>query len=137
MVRLPENLHLKYAEFQDSITHLTDSLNREPTDAEIAKHLGWSKGAVIKYKGSLYSDLTESGNERPSETSTYNQNAAFLEHLRTQLSREEIVIMDNVGNMSSTELANKIGVNVNRLNYLKNKLITKIKDYKAQLGEIS
>lgn len=138
MVRLPENLHLKFSEYNAGIQDLQDKLNREPSDEEIAKHLGWSKGAVTKYRTSLYSDLTESGNERPSEHGQYNTSAVFLEHIYDHLSPEEKAIMDSLDSkISSAELAANIGVNINRLNYLKGKLISKIKDFRTQLGEAS
>ena len=72
MARLPENLHLQYTDFQNTISHLENTLNREPTDDEIAKHMGWSKGAVIKQRLPV-EDLLESGNQRPFGNITVQQ----------------------------------------------------------------
>jgi DNA-directed RNA polymerase specialized sigma subunit len=132
MVRLPENLQLRYHDYSSAIANLTDRLNRDPNEDELAKELGWSKGAVVKYKGSLYADLTESGSMKATETSRFNSDKIFLDYLRTQLSPEEKMILDNSKGISSSELASKLGVNVNRLNYLKAKLVKKIQDMKAQ-----
>lgn len=134
MVRLPEDKTLQVGKYNEAIAKLQDLHKREPTDDELAKELGWSKPAVFKFKNSLYKDLPESGNDRPSEYVQYNNQAVFMEHLRQQLSTEELYILDNVGDMSSSELAGKLGVDINRLNYLKSKLRDKIMKYKMQLG---
>lgn len=134
-VRLPENMQLKYHDYNFAITTLTDELNREPSDEELAHRLGWSKPQTVKFKNSLYADLIESANERPSEFTQFNYNALLMEHTMSQLSAEEKYILDSLQTkISSTELANKLGVNINRLNYLKAKLIAKIKKIQEESG---
>jgi DNA-directed RNA polymerase specialized sigma subunit len=135
-VRLPENMQLKFHDFNHAITSLTDELNREPTDEELAQKLGWTKPQTIKFKNSLYSDLIESSSERPGEFTTFNQNALLMEHLLSQLSADEKFILYNSKLMSSTELAKEIGVNINRLNYLKSKLVEKIKNIQSESGMV-
>jgi DNA-directed RNA polymerase specialized sigma subunit len=132
-VRLPENMQLKYNEYNKSLQDLTDLYNREPTEAEMAERLGWTKPQVIKYKNSLYADLIESASARPSETTQFNWGSILMEHLMNQLSPEEKFILENTKTLSSTELAAKLGVNINRLNYLKAKLTTKIKDIQKDM----
>lgn len=133
-VRLPENMQLKYHEYNRTLTDLTDQLNREPTDAELADRLGWSKGQTVKFKNSLYADLIESASARPSEFTQFNENAILMEHLMNQLTADEKFILNNNKLLSSTEMADKLGVNINRLNYLKAKLTTKIKDIQLDIG---
>jgi DNA-directed RNA polymerase specialized sigma subunit len=133
-VRLPENQQLKYGDYARAVSDLTDLHNREPTEEELARHLGWSKPAVVKYKNSLYADLIESASARPAEVTGFNWNAILMEHLMSQLSTEEKFILENTKTMSSTELAAKLGINLNRLNYLKAKLTTKIKDIQQDIG---
>lgn len=132
--RLPENLHLKFTEFKNATSHLENTLNREPTDAEIAKHIGWSTPAVIKYKGSLYEDLVESAAARPRETTQFNSNKLLLDHLMDQLDSQEKFILLNKEKMSAQELADKLGVNISRLNYLQSKLKDKILKIKNEIG---
>lgn len=132
--RLPENLHLQFTEFQNAVSHLENSLNREPTDEEIAKHLGWSKPLVVKFKGSLYEDLVESATQRPIETTQFNTNMFLMDHLMDQLDEQEKFILHNNGNMSSSELSGKLGINISRLNYLKAKLRDKIAKIKTDIG---
>jgi DNA-directed RNA polymerase specialized sigma subunit len=132
-VRLPENMQLQFHEYNHGVTMLTDRLNREPTDEEVSKHLGWSKPYVIKFKNSLYADLIESGTERPNEFTSFNENSILMEHLMSQLSSEEKFILENSKEMSATELSQKLGININRLNYLKSKLVEKIKSIKTDI----
>lgn len=133
-VRLPENMQLKYHEFNHARVMLEDELNREPSDEELAKKLGWSKPQTVKFKNSLYNDLIESNSERPSEFVQFNNQAILMEHITGQLDHQEQFILDNSKTLSSTELAAKLGVNLNRLNYLKSKLIAKIKKIQDESG---
>jgi len=50
-----------------------------------------------------------------------------------QLSSEEKFILNHAKGMTSTELAGKLEVNINRLNYLKSKLVDKIKGIKTDI----
>jgi DNA-directed RNA polymerase specialized sigma subunit len=133
-VRLPENMQLKFHEYNHAVSMLTDELNREPTDDELSHRLGWSKPQTVKFKNSLYADLIESASERPGEFSQFNENALLMEHLMSQLDYQEKFILENSKLISSTELAHKLGVNLNRLNYLKAKLAEKIKKIKIESG---
>lgn len=133
-VRLPENMQLQYNEYNRALTDLTDQLNRDPTEAEMATALGWSKPQVIKYKNSLYADLVESSSARPSEFTQFNDNAILMQHLLSQLTADERFILENSKIISATEMAEKLGVNINRLNYLKSKLTQKIKSIQHDIG---
>lgn len=133
-VRLPENMQLKFNEYNHQLAMLTDELNREPTDEELANKLGWSKPKTVKFKNSLYADLIESGTDRPTEVTQFSDSAILMEHLMSKLDAQEKFILENSKTLSSTDLAKKLGVNLNRLNYLKSKLIDKIKDINRNSG---
>lgn len=133
-VRLPENMQLQFHEYNQALTSLTDELNREPNDDELASKLGWTKPRTVKFKNSLYADLIESGNERASEFTQFNENSILMEHLMSQLDHQEKFILENSKVISSTELAKRLGVNINRLNYLKSKLADKIRKIKIDSG---
>lgn len=132
--RLPENLQLQYTEFKNAVSHLETVLNREPTDEEIAKHIGWSKPLVVRFKGSLYEDLIESGSQKAHEATQFNENKFLMNHLLDQLDEQEKTILFNSKKMSSLELANSLGVSIPRLNYLKLKLRDKIGGIKTDIG---
>lgn len=124
--RLPENLQLQYHTWNQAVTHLQEKHDRDPTDDELSEQLGWKKKAVMKYKNSLFSDLVESGNEKPTQVTTFNKNKVLYDYIMQQLTREEKIIFENIDTLSSTELANKLGININRLNYTKRLLREKI-----------
>lgn len=132
--RLPENLHLMYQGFKNAASHLETSLGREPTDVELAKELSWTPAAVTKYKKSLYEDLTESANARPTEITQFNSNAFLLDHVMSQLDDQEKTILMDSGTMPASQLADKLGVNISRLNYLKSKTKDKIQKIKTEIG---
>ena len=133
-VRLPENMQLKFHEYNRAVTQLSDELNRDPEDHEIAKRLGWSKGVVVKFKNRLFSDLFEGNNERPTEFATYDDSALKLQEIISHLTPEEKFIFDNKKNMSQSELAARLGVNINRLNFLSRKLVDKLTTLKQEVG---
>lgn len=133
-VRLPENLQLKYHEYNRHLTQLSEDLNRDPSEEELARSLGWSKPQVVKFKNSLYSDLIESASERPSEFTQFNQGAILMAHIKEQLTPDEMFIWENNKVMPSTEIAAKLGVNLNRYNYLKAKLTEKVMKIKTDIG---
>lgn len=132
--RLPENLHLKYTEFHNTVSHLENAFGRPPTDEEIAKELGWSKPLVVKFKGSLYEDLVESADARMPEATHFNYNSMLMDHLMSSLDEQEKTILMNSKELSSQELADKLGINIARLNYLKTKLKDKILGIKTEIG---
>lgn len=134
LARLPENLQLQYHLWDKALQDLRDKLNRDPTDDEMSEALGWSKPQVIKYKNSLYEDLIESASAKPFETTQFNENKILLDHIMDQLSPEEKTIWEYSKRESSEELAKRLGVNVNRLNYLKSKLKSKVQAIKNSIG---
>lgn len=133
VARLPENVHLEHSTLTKAISHLEETLNREPTDDEIAKHLGWTKAFVARFRGSLYKDLVESANEKPTETSQFNTDQLLLQHILDKLDDQEKMLLMNKGTMPASELATKMGVNVSRLNYLTAKLRDKIAKIKREI----
>ena len=132
--RLPENMHLKFTEFHNTVSHLENELGRPPLDEEIADRLGWSKPMVTKFKGSLYEDLVESADARMPEAQQFNYNSMLMEHLMDNLDQTEKIILFGAKEMSSQELADKLGINIARLNYLKGKLRDKIMAMKVEIG---
>jgi DNA-directed RNA polymerase specialized sigma subunit len=131
--RLPENLQLQYSNFQTAVSHLQETLGREPVDDEIAKHLGWSKPLVVRFKGSLYDDLVESVSQRPSEVSQFNENKFLLDHILSHLTDQEKFILLESPNMSAQQAADHLGVNLSRWNYMKSKLKDKIQAMKSEI----
>ncbi len=133
-VRLPENMQLQYHEYSKAVNDLTEQLNREPTSDEIAHRLGWSKSLVVKFGERLYADLIESQSERPAEYTHFNENSILLDHLRQQLTSDELFMLDNADKLSVKEMCSRMNVNLNRYNYLRRKLTEKIARIKHEIG---
>jgi DNA-directed RNA polymerase specialized sigma subunit len=131
--RLPENMKYDWNKYNNSLQQLTEEHNREPTEEEMAAHLGWSKGLVAKFKKRTYSDLLEGSQEHATEVSQFSDDTLLMNALISRLSEEEKTILYNKGKMNATQLAAKLGVNSNRLNYLQNKLVDKITALKREL----
>lgn len=132
--RLPENMQLQFHEYNKALAQISDELNRDPTDEELAHKLGWSKGQVVKFKGSLYADLGEGISDRPTEVARFDDQAILMKEILADLTPEERFIWDNKKSMSTTELAAHLGVNNNRYNYIQSKLVKKIEHLKKEYG---
>lgn len=132
--RLPENLQLRYNDYNQAVTTLSEELNRQPNDKEVAARMGWSESKTMKFRNRLHEDLVESTNERPVEASRYSDSGLLMEHLMSQLTEEERYLLLNNKTVSAKEMAEHLGVNISRLNYLKSKLVTKISGIKQEIG---
>lgn len=132
--RLSENNQLIFHKYNNASQSLQERLSREPTDEEMAAELGWTKKGVIKFKAGIFQDIVESSKEKSSEYSRFDTGRPLFEHMMDQLSPEEKLIMQHTGDMSSGDLAEKIGVNVNRLNYLKGKMVKKLKGIQEEMA---
>lgn len=136
-IRLPENQQLKYHEYNRQLSQLSDLLNREPTDEELAKALGWSKPHVIKFRNSLFADMMESSSDKPSEFTQFNERSILMAHILDQLTPEEKIIFDHANKTPATpatQVADILGVNLNRYNYLKSKLKSKMAGLIQEVG---
>lgn len=140
MVRIPEAKHLEYANFNNALGHLRETLNREPTDHEVAAHLEWKPTAVIKFKKMLFNDHYESGSEMAVEAHSFDFEQTKFNYILEQLDHQERMIMENLQapdskRLGNAALATKMGVNENRLSYLKTKLKTKVRSIQQSLGD--
>ena len=140
MSRIPESCHLEYAGFKNSLETLRDQLAREPTDTELAHHLNWKPYQVKKFKGMLYEDHFESGTERPSESTKFDFQKTKFDYIYNLLDDHEKIIMNSLMDTSgkkksSSDLAKELGVNQNRLSYLKTKMKKKIHTAQKEIGD--
>lgn len=131
--RLPENMKIEFHKYNTALGQLSDELNRDPTEEELAAHLGWSKPAVIKFKKNIYSETPDGTNEKATEVSEYSDSNLLMNEVMRHLTPEEKIIMKYKGKISATELADKLGVNGNRLNYLQSRMVDKLMKLKTEL----
>jgi DNA-directed RNA polymerase specialized sigma subunit len=138
-VRLPENQHYTFTEFNNSVERLKESLNREPNEMELASDLGWAKKEVKRMKDRLYSDLYESGTDVATPFTKFDNTKILKGLVEENLDPQEKIIWDNVQlskekQKSVPELAQAMGININRYQYVKGKMVTKIRRLQNDLG---
>lgn len=133
-VRLPEDMQREYSQYNRALEQLRDEMNSEPTSEDIAKRVGWPTKKVDRFKERLFTEHIESKEEHPSQVSEYSDENILLNHILSHLTDEEKTILKYKGKINSTELAAKLGVNTNRLNYLQSNLRKKIQTMKLGLG---
>ena len=132
--RLPEPMQIEYGSYKRGVANLSDELNRDPTPKELAKALGWSEGKVLRFKNRSYEDLIESSAQRSAQMTEFSDRGLLFSTLMDRLSPEEKTILELKGSMSAPDLAKKLGVNTNRLNYLQRKLVEKIANLQKEIG---
>lgn len=133
VAKLPENMKRDYNKYNTALTQLSDELNRDPTEEELAARLGWSKGVVVRFKQRVFSDLIDTDDEKPDQVVEFSDQNILMNNLMSRLTEDEKTILKYKGKIPAPELAAKLGVNTNRLNYLQNKLVKKITDLKSEL----
>lgn len=132
--RLPEDMQLQYHKWSKAHADLEASLNRDPNDSEMAREMGWSESKVKKYRGMLYADHFESGSDRPTDVYEINNDKLRMDYVMGKLDKQEQFILKNSKAISATDMSNKLGVNINQLNYMKKKLRGKIEDLQKEIG---
>lgn len=132
--RLPEDMKLDYPKWNMAENQLREELNEDPTEKQVAERLGWSQGKVVKFRNRVFKDNIESGNENATETSQYSDSNLMLKYMLAQLTPDEKFILENKKKISATDMAKKLGVDNNRLNYLQKKLRMKLEKLKLETG---
>ena len=134
IARLPENKQRQYNQYSRELKNLTDELARDPTEHELAERLGWSKGQVVKFRKIIYDDRIESASEgAPTKFSEYSDEDMLMKELLSRLTPEERLIYELKGTMPAPQVAKRLGVDTNRLNYLQRKLIAKLGALRQEL----
>lgn len=137
--KLPENLQLEFGNFRTAVEDLSSELDRDPTDSELASRLGWKTHNVKSYRNRLFEDVHESGSVMNTATTAFNTNTVLLQLVRDSLDPQELIVYENQikdkkDQLSNTALASKMGINQNRLQYIKRKVIEKAKNIKNDMG---
>ena len=140
MVRLSEEWQRKFRPYNDAQQRLRDELNREPTDHELASELGWKPTHIKKFKNMLYEDHYESANAAPVAAHKFDFEKTKFDYIMGHLDEQEKHIMKSLmkpdgKRQSASELAGELGVNQNRLSYLKTRMKKEIRTLQNELGE--
>jgi len=137
--KLPENLQREFGNFRTAVEDLSSELDRDPTDSELASKLGWKQHNVKNFRNRLYQDVYESGSTMSTATTSFSDNTVLLDLVRESLDPQELKVYENQikekkDQLSNTALARKLGVNQNRLQYIKRKVVDKAKNIKNDMG---
>lgn len=133
-VRLPENIHLEWHEYNTAYMNLVDKLNREPSDEELSSSLGWKKSKVAKLKASSYADHFESGSDAQADFTQHSKDALLMEYIHDNIDANEKAILYKKDETSAQDHAKELDININRYNYIKTKLKDKVARFKKDLG---
>lgn len=140
--RLAENQQLSFREYNTGRQDLMSQLNREPSVQELAAHLGWTQKQVTKFQRELFNDFYESGSEYSPEFTSFDSNKIQWTYVKDNLTPEETKLLDLLmksedpaTKMTSSQIAEALGVNINRYNYLRRKLVDKMHGLQKEIGE--
>lgn len=134
VARMPEHMKREYTEYTRGKSLLEEELNRDVTEQELATKLGWSKGKVVNFMNRTYSDDVEGVSENPAEVNHFSDQNLMLNEITSRFTPDEKFIFENKGKLSTAELSKKLGVDINRFNYLHRKLVQKIEKTKQEIG---
>lgn len=93
-IRLPENIAIGYGRFTDAQKVLTESLKRDPTDHELAEHLGWSPSAVTNARNKYHKEFVEGKATFDSGVSDMDTSSSVLRFVYHGLSNHDKYILE-------------------------------------------
>lgn len=129
VVRMSEDKQQgKFKHYKKALDDLNSELNREPTDFEVAKRLGWSEKEVKDMKAGLFSDIFESRQEVADERSQFSDDKIKFNYIMDNLTHDEKrFFRDKTSGMSQTDMAARHKMDINKLNYTGRKLTDKVR----------
>lgn len=128
-MRMSEKKQGMYKNWIQASTMLTDELNRDPTDQELAKKLGWTTKQVVDYKKGLSSDLFESGSVVADEASGFDWDHVKLNYVMDNLNdREKTFFEDRIKNVPVGDTLSRLNINQNAYNYERRKLTSRVQE---------
>lgn len=152
MVNMGEQQTYDLPKLRTAADQLRDNLDRDPTHAEIANHYNrtlkdqgkfvagkaWDADRVKQLFDRDYRDHYESNNALTTANNTFDQSDMVLNYIREHLTPEERTLFEDLNKeLSGNEITAKMGdINVNRLNYVKKKLVEKVDRLRREMGQI-
>ncbi len=133
LARLPEHQTMKFHTYSSAAMDLENKLGREPTDAELAAQLGWSRPFISRFRRSLRNEFLESGTPAPIFDQP-SDDSKVVDFVFNDLSPEQQTIFKHTTGysgaevMSSPQLMQKMKMTQGQLSYQKRMLRDKIMD---------
>lgn len=144
--RLAENQQLRFNQYNTARQDLMSELSREPTHEELAARITsqgkdtWTAKQVKKFQNELFNDFSESGAEYAPTFKEFDSGKIQWSYVMDNLTPDEKKLLDLLmkaedTKMSAEQTAKELGVNINRYNYLRRKLVDRMAELKKEIGE--
>jgi len=133
VARIPEYQTMQYHTFTSAKNSLENQLGREPSGAELAQKLKWSRPYLDRFQRSLRKEFLESG-EPPPIFDKPSDDAGLIDFIYNDLSpKQQTLFQHTTGYMGSPVLSNnqlmkKLRMSQGQLSYQKRLLTNHIKD---------
>lgn len=133
--RISEERIYKIRKFKTALAELRDTLEREPTDIEVAKKLGWKEAEVALLDTELRNDLNSSMFETDPTVVMPSRDKETMKFFVYELNPEEALVYRHLLGMGKPKitdvnvLAEKLGEPVHKLYRIRNSIARKLKVY--------
>jgi len=133
VARIPEYQTIQYHTYQSAKTGLENQLGREPTGAELAQELKWSRPYLARFQTSMRREFLESG-EPPPMFDAPSDDAQTIDFIYNDLGPQQQKIFEHTTGymgapvLSNPKLMKALNMTQGQLSYQKRLLANKIKD---------
>lgn len=133
--RIPENRAYKIKNFTSARDELAEELGKQPTNAELAKKLGWDMAEVDRMESELRNDLVSQGFEDDPYSFTPSKSEETLRLFKYELAGEEREVYEYLTGFgrpltpSTGEIAKKMGLPDYKISRIKQVIQNKLKRY--------
>lgn len=139
LVRLPENKKLKTQTYHKGFQHLQGEFGRDPTNAELSDHLGWSRRMVSNTQRSMMGEYIESqdvgGELFSGDVTGRDSQDSILDMVYHDLNAKDKLIMEHTTGysgkpvMTVKQLQPVVQLTPNQINYRKRKIAERLQQH--------
>jgi DNA-directed RNA polymerase specialized sigma subunit len=129
--RLSETKALLFHTYNTATNELRDKHGREPTNEELADHLGWSKKKLEQFQRQATRKEFIESEEHPDHETAEDHLADFIYHDLTPLQKQIFEYTTGYGGkpkLSGKEIMSKLGVTQGQLSYQKSLIVKKVEE---------
>jgi DNA-directed RNA polymerase specialized sigma subunit len=141
IVRMPENKKLKSQTFYNGVQFLQGEFGREPSQAEIADHLGWNQKTVRDVQRSMVDEYVESQDEGASGFDAIRDEPDplldYVYHSLTPLDQkifEQSTGYNGQKAQTAGQVAKNLGIQQNQVAYRRRLIAKRVEDARNTMG---
>lgn len=133
--RIPENRAYKIKLYTTTRDEMAETLNRTPTEKELAERLGWDQAEIARMDSELRNDLVAQGFEEDPYSFTPSKVEETLRLFKYELAGEEREVYEYLTGMgrpqvvSTGDIAKKMGIPDYKVSRVKQTIQNKLKRY--------